>query len=57
MYTKKNRKITFIDAINESIHLEMARNKKLITFGLGINDPKEFLNSKGLIEKFGSKSF
>ena len=44
MYTKKNRKITFIDAINESIHLEMARNKKLITFGLGINDPKEFLD-------------
>lgn len=56
MYTRKSRKITFIEAINESIHLEMLRNKKLITFGLGINDPKRiFGTTKGLVERFGSE--
>ena len=56
MYTRKNRKITFIEAINESIHFEMLRNKKLITFGLGINDPKRiFGTTKGLVERFGSE--
>ena len=55
MYIKKNRNIKFIEAINESIHLEMARNKKLINFGLGINDPKRIFGStKGLVERFGS---
>ena len=57
MFTrKKNKKITFVDAINESIHLEMDRNKKLITFGLGINDPKRIFGStRGLVERFGSE--
>ena len=55
MYTRKNKKIKFIEAINESIHLEMLRNKKLITFGLGINDPKRIFGStEGLVERFGS---
>ena len=54
MYIRKNKKITFAEAINEGIHLEMVRNKKLITFGLGINDPKRIFGStKGLVEKFG----
>ena len=26
MYTRKNKKITFIEAINESIHLEKLKN-------------------------------
>jgi acetoin:2,6-dichlorophenolindophenol oxidoreductase subunit beta len=56
MYTRKNRKISFVEAINESIHLEMRRNKKLITFGLGINDPKRIFGStKGLVERFSSE--
>ena len=56
MYTRKNKKITFIEAINEAIHLEMNKNKKLIAFGLGINDPKKIFGStKGLVEKFGSE--
>ena len=54
MYIRKNNKITFVEAINESIHLEMLKNKKLITFGLGINDPKRIFGStKGLVERFG----
>lgn len=56
MYTRKNKKISFVEAINESIHLEMIRNKKLITFGLGINDPKRIFGStKGLVERFSSE--
>jgi pyruvate dehydrogenase E1 component beta subunit len=56
MYTRKNKKIKFIEAINEGIHLEMLRNKNLITFGLGINDPKRIFGStKGLVERFGSE--
>lgn len=55
MYTRKNKKIKFVEAINESIYFEMQRNKKLITFGLGINDPKRIFGStKGLVEKFGT---
>tara|TARA_Y100000768_G_C23926035_1_gene657573 strand:- start:166 stop:1233 length:1068 start_codon:yes stop_codon:yes gene_type:complete len=55
MYTRKNKKITFIEAINESIHQEMLKNKKLITFGLGINDPKRIFGStKDLVERFGN---
>ncbi len=54
MFTKKNKKISFIEAINRCIFSEMTRNKKLITFGLGINDPKRIFGStKGLVEKFG----
>ena len=56
MYTRKIKKIKFIEAINEGIHLEMLRNKNLITFGLGINDPKRIFGStKGLVERFGSQ--
>ena len=56
MYTRKNKKIKFIEAINKGIHLEMLRNKNLITFGLGINDPKRIFGStKGLVERFGSE--
>ena len=56
MYIRKNSKITFVEAINESIHLEMNKNKNLIAFGLGINDPKRIFGStKGLVEKFGSR--
>jgi acetoin:2,6-dichlorophenolindophenol oxidoreductase subunit beta len=54
MSTKKNRKITFIEAINECILSEMSRNKNIVTFGLGINDPKRIFGStKKLVEKFG----
>ena len=51
MYIRKNSKITFVEAINESIHLEMNKNKNLIAFGLGINDPKEFLDQQKVWSK------
>jgi pyruvate dehydrogenase E1 component beta subunit len=54
MSIKKNRKITFIQAINECIMSEMSRNKNIVTFGLGINDPKRIFGSTArLVEKFG----
>ncbi len=56
MYTKKNKNIKFTQAINDAISSEMKRNKRLITFGLGINDPKRIFGStKNLVEKFGNK--
>ena len=56
MSLKQNRKITFINAINEAIHSEMRKNNNLITFGLGINDPKRIFGSTdGLVEKFGKE--
>lgn len=54
MSIKIKRKINFIKAINEGICSEMRRNKNIVTFGLGINDPKKIFGStKGLVEKFG----
>jgi pyruvate dehydrogenase E1 component beta subunit len=54
MSTNRKRNISFIKAINEAIFSEMKRNKNLVTFGLGINDPKRIFGStKGLVEKFG----
>ncbi len=51
----KKRTISFVDAINESLHLEMKRNKNLLCYGLGINDPKKiFGTTKNLEKKFGS---
>lgn len=56
MYINKNRNIAYIKAVNEAIYLEMNRNKKLITYGLGINDPKRIFGStEGLVEKFGKE--
>ena len=45
----KNRNITFTEAINEAITLSMSDDKKLICFGLGIDDPKSIFNTtKGI---------
>ena len=50
----KIRNITYINAINSALHQSMNKDKKVISFGLGINDPKRIFNStKGLVEKFG----
>ena len=46
--------ITFAQAINKALHEEMKRNKNLVCFGLGINDPLRFFGTtKNLKEKFG----
>ena len=47
-------KISFAQAINKALKEEMARNKKLICFGLGANDSLKFFGTtQGLKEKFG----
>ena len=48
--------ITFAQAINKALHEEMKRNKNLVCFGLGINDPLRFFGTtKNLKEKFGEE--
>ena len=45
------RKITFAEAINEALFLAMQKDKKVLCYGLGINDPKRiFGTTKGLKE-------
>jgi pyruvate/2-oxoglutarate/acetoin dehydrogenase E1 component len=46
--------ITYAQAINLALIEEMKRNKKLVCFGLGVNDSLKFFGTtKGLKEKFG----
>lgn len=47
-------KITYSQAINKALSEEMILNKKLVCFGLGINDNLKFFGTtKNLVEKFG----
>ena len=39
-------KITYIKAINTSLIQSMSKDKNIICYGLGINDPKEFLEQQ-----------
>ena len=49
-------KLTYAQAINKALTEEMSRNKKLICFGLGVNDSLNFFGTtKGLEKKFGPK--
>ena len=46
----------YADAINQALHICMKKDKRMICYGLGINDPKKIFNTtKGLEEKFGAK--
>ncbi len=48
-------KINYSQAINKALIEEMKRNKKLVCFGLGINDSLKFFGTtKNLEKKFGS---
>tara|TARA_B110000003_G_scaffold256930_1_gene274829 strand:+ start:15319 stop:16374 length:1056 start_codon:yes stop_codon:yes gene_type:complete len=48
------RKLTYANAINEAMTIAMQQNKNVITFGLGVPDPKGvFGTTIGLQEKFG----
>ena len=50
-----NKVINFSSALNEAIRLEMLHDEKVISIGLGHNDPKRiFGTTKGLVEEFGS---
>ena len=49
-----SRTLTFSDAIREALEQSMTFDENVITYGLGINDPKRiFGTTKGLVEKFG----
>ena len=49
-------KISFAQAINKALKEEMARNNKLICFGLGANDSLRFFGTtQGLKEQFGEQ--
>ena len=48
------KKITFYQIINQTLFDLMKRNKKIVAFGLGIDDPKAlFGTTKNLKKKFG----
>ena len=48
--------ISYGQAINLALTEEMRRNKRLVCFGLGVNDSLKFFGTtKGLEEKFGSQ--
>jgi pyruvate/2-oxoglutarate/acetoin dehydrogenase E1 component len=50
------RILTFVQAVNEALLQAMENDPKVITFGLGVGDPKEiFGTTAGLQKKFGSQ--
>ena len=52
----KFRKLKFSESINEAMILSMKKDKNIICYGLGMDDPKRiFGTTKKLKEKFGSK--
>lgn len=49
------RKLSFADAINDAMHIAMESSNEVITYGLGVPDPKGiFSTTLGLQEKFGT---
>lgn len=51
-----SRIITYAKAINEALHIAMEKDRSVINFGLGMDDPKRvFDTTTGLKEKFGSE--
>ena len=50
------RKLSFVQAINEAMHDAMAVDPNVICYGLGVDDPKAiFGTTKGLKERFGAE--
>lgn len=50
------RLLTFGKAINEAMSIAMAQDNKVVSFGLGMDDPKRiFGTTVGLLEQFGAK--
>jgi len=48
--------LSYAEAVNLALRLAMKKNRELITFGLGVNDPKRiFGTTKGLVEEFGEE--
>ena len=51
-----DRAISFVDAIREATDQEMARDERVLLFGLDVDDPKAILGTtKGLVERYGKE--
>jgi pyruvate/2-oxoglutarate/acetoin dehydrogenase E1 component len=51
-----DRALSFVDAIREATDQEMARDERVLLFGLDVDDPKAILGTtKGLVERYGSE--
>lgn len=51
-----DRAASFVDAIREATDQEMARDPRVILFGLDVDDPKAILGTtKGLVERYGAE--
>ena len=49
-----DRALSFVDAIREATDQEMARDERVLLFGLDVDDPKAILGTtKGLAERYG----
>ena len=49
-----DRALSFVDAIREATDQEMARDERVLLFGLDVDDPKAILGTtKGLVERYG----
>ena len=50
------KKITFVKAINEALHIAMKKDNKMLCYGLGVTDPKTiFGTTENLEKKFGKR--
>src|SRR5207237_5916788 len=50
------RALSFVDAIREATDQEMARDERVLLFGLDVDDPKAILGTtKGLVDRYGSE--
>jgi len=51
-----DRALSFVDAIREATDQEMARDERVLLFGLDVDDPKAILGTtKGLVERYGAE--
>jgi pyruvate/2-oxoglutarate/acetoin dehydrogenase E1 component len=49
-----DRPLSFVDAIREATEQEMARDERVLLFGLDVDDPKAILGTtRGLVERYG----
>jgi len=51
-----DRALSFVDAIREATDQEMARDERVLLFGLDVDDPKAILGTtKGLVDRYGKE--
>lgn len=52
--SSNNRVLNYVEAIREATYLEMAKDSKVVVFGLDVDDPKAtFGTNRGLLDQFG----